>query len=178
MDLGYRGTHSDILILLPHHWPIKRKLCTLSHTRQFSSISPNHYWCARSIPADAGSSVYSGYFPKPSPTGERYQQDESNQMHHHFGFRLVTLTCASRLGTTTSSANICRGAFYVARELPLPRCFEHWVLPVVKQRWQKGSFSWMWCSLIAQSFVAANVTECRLSLCEVQIFSVLTNSAS
>lgn len=133
MDLGHRNTQSDILILLPHHWPIKRKLCTLSHTRQFSSVSPNHHWCARSIRADAGFySVCSGYFPKPSPTGEGYQQDESNQMHHHFGFRLVTLTCASRLGTTTSSANIRRGVSYVARELLLPRCFEHWVLPVVK----------------------------------------------
>lgn len=106
MDLGHRDTHSDVLILLPHHWPIKRKLCTPSHTRQFSSISPNHHWCARSIPAHAGSySVCSGYFPKLSPTGDGYQQDESNQMHHHFGFQLVTLICASRLGTRTSSAN-------------------------------------------------------------------------
>lgn len=77
-----------------------------SHIRQFSPLSPNHQWCAGSMQADAGCyCLSSGYFPTPSPTGERIPAWWIYQMHPHFGIWLVTLARASRLGARTSSAN-------------------------------------------------------------------------
>lgn len=85
-------------------------------------------------------------------------------------------TCQQTGDQDQLSKHICRGTSYVAKQLLLRRCFEHWMLPVVKEKWKNGSFSWMRCSLTVQFFMAANVTECRFSPCEV--FSAFANSAS
>lgn len=68
----------------------------------------------------------------------------------------------------------CRRASCVGKKLLLPRCFEHWVLPVAKSRWHHGSFLWMRHSILEGGFY----TRCRFFPCKVQVFSVFTDSAS